>query len=93
MEWEAYNPAWLVDLARSQFPDRPWLAEALAHCTVCRWESPAYVHFVDPERSNKPGSAWQFRENILLEHPTKGTLILDVLQGDRIGGVEFLSRL
>jgi hypothetical protein len=93
MEWETYNPTWLVDLARSQLPDQPWLAEALANCKACHWESPAYVHFVDPDRPNIPGSAWQFRENILLEHPTEGTLVLDVLQGGRIGGIEFLSRL
>jgi len=36
---------------------------------------------------------WQIRENLLLESPAEGTLALDILRGDRVGGVEFLDRL
>ena len=28
-----------------------------------------------------------------LRHPTEGNLVLDVLEGNRVGGVEFLSKL
>ena len=92
MQWKPYNPTWLVTLAQENYPDQPWLAEALARCTQCAEESPAYLHFVDPADPNNPGSEWQFDENILLEHPQEGTLILDILRGQRIGGVEFLGR-
>ena len=51
------------------------------------------LHFVDPARPNEPGSDWQFGENLILEHPLEGDLVLDVLKGNRIGGVEFLSKV
>ncbi len=91
-EWIAYDPAWLVDLACEQ-KDHPWLAEALSNCRTARWESRAYVAFVDNSNPNAPGSPWQFQESIILEHRTEGDLVLDVLVGGRVGGVEFLSRL
>ena len=50
------------------------------------------LYFVDPRRPNQPGSDWQFEENIILEHPTEGDLVLDILKGHRVGGVEFLGR-
>jgi len=93
MDWEPYDPTWLVDLARESYPDEPWLAAALERCTRAAHESRAYVHFVDPANPNAPGSAWQFVENIVLEHPTEGDIVLDILTDRRIGGAEFLSRL
>lgn len=91
-EWVAYDPAWLVDLARER-KDHPWLAEALAKCRTARWESRAYVAFIDSSNANASDSPWQFQENIVLEHSTEGDLVLDILVGGRVGGVEFLSRL
>jgi hypothetical protein len=93
MDWKPYDPAWLVALAREQHPDLPWLADALAGCTRAAWESRAYVHFVDPADANQPGSAWQFEENVVLEHPREGEIVLDVLRGQRVGGAEFLKHL
>ena len=87
--WEPYDPAWLVELARVQVPELDWLPAALAECTQCYWRSRAYVYFVDPTRPNEPGSSWQFQENIILEHPEQGGLVLDILKGGRVGGVEF----
>ena len=93
MRWEAYDPRWLVKLAEEQHPDRPWLANALARCTRCHWERRKYVYFVDPSRPNQPGSAWQFESNLSLEAARGGPLILDILTGQRVGGVELLKRL
>jgi len=93
MSWEPYDPSWLVELAREQEPEHPWLPEALAVCTRCRWRSPAYVYFVDGSNPNQPGSSWQFVTNLILEHPTEGELVLDILTEHRVGGVEFLSRI
>lgn len=88
MDEKPYDPAWLVELARAQHPDRPALAEALARCTRAVEESRAYLRFVQAD-----APAWRFRENVRLHHPREGTLVLDVLEGGRIGGVEFLKRL
>lgn len=86
--WEAYDPSWLVRVAEAQQGGEPWLADALAACTRARVESEAMIHFLDPH-----GPAWDFDTNIILESESHGDLVLDVLKGQRIGGVEFLSRL
>jgi hypothetical protein len=39
------------------------------------------------------GSQWQFDENIILEDLERGDLVLDILTGQRVGGVEFLAEL
>ena len=93
MEWKSYDPTWLVELARESLPEEPWLAEALARCTHAAQERRAYIYFADPSHPDEPGSEWQFHENIVLEHPKEGDLVVDVLRGQRIGGVEFLQRI
>jgi hypothetical protein len=91
--WNPYDPSWLLQLAHDQVPEEAWLAEALAKCTQARSAGSAYVYFVDNSRPNKPGSDWQFERNIVLFHPTEGEVIVDVLQGQRIGGVELWEKL
>jgi hypothetical protein len=39
------------------------------------------------------GSEWQFDHNVILTDETEGTLVLDILKGNRVGGIEFLKRL
>jgi len=92
-EWKTYDPTWLVELAKKQLPDETWLPAALAACTMARQESDAYIHFVKPADPEEPGSEWEVQTDLKLEHPTEGELILDVLEGNRIGGVEFLAKL
>ena len=87
LRWAAYDPTWLVDLARSQGPDAPWLADALARCTRAAWECEAYLYFFPKKRSVS------FGENIILESSTEGDLVLDVLADRSVAGVEFLARL
>ena len=91
--WEPYDPTWLVELAREQHPDKPWLADALAACTRCRCGSAAYIHFVNNERPNQAGSEWQFDTNLELQSPTEGEIILDVLTGQRVGGLELINKI
>lgn len=91
--WAPYDPDWLVELAGMQHPDKPWLREALKECTQCRQESKAYLHFVDPRRPNTPGSEWQFETNLELDSCSEGWIILDILKGHRVGGVEFVDKL
>jgi hypothetical protein len=45
---------------------------------------------VSPENANKPGAEWQFERSIVLEDPKEGELVLDILKGNRVGGIEFL---
>jgi len=93
VSWKPYDPGWLVELAREQHPEVVWLSDALVDCTSYGEESPAYYYFVEPSFPNQPGSEWQFACNVVLHHEREGEIVLDVLRGDRIGGVEFIERV
>ena len=92
-DWKPYDPTWLVELAKEQLPEEKWLPAALAACTMASQESAAYIHFVKPADSDEPSSEWQTQTDLTLEHPTEGELVLDILEGNRVGGVEFLAKL
>lgn len=89
--WTPYDPKWLVTLLQEQFPSEEAAAKALTTCRVGRWESRAYIHFVDSRNANEPNAEWQFERNIVLQHPQEGMIVLDVLKDGRIGGVEFVK--
>jgi hypothetical protein len=55
------------------------------------WSKRAYIPLLSSDRPNKPSSEWQFEENIVLEHSEEGTIVLDVLKGGRVGGIEMVS--
>ncbi len=93
MKWKKYNSEWLVVLAEKQIPDECWLPDALRECTKYSFESKAYYHFVSPKDANKPGAEWQFERNIILTDKKEGEIVLDILKGNKVGGIEFLSRL
>ena len=90
---QPYDPSLLVKLAKRQLPEEKWLPAALAACTKVLRETAAYIYFVNSAGANQPGSAWQFQRNLFLRHPTEGLLVLDILDGNRVGGIEFLARL
>lgn len=92
-EWKPYDPAWLIELAKEQLPEATWLPGALAACTMARQESEAYIHFVKPADSDDATSEWQAQTDLTLKHPTEGELVLDILEGNRVGGVEFVDKL
>jgi hypothetical protein len=89
VKWEAYDPTWLVDIAKRERATDTWLIEALARCTRAWISCKSAIYFVDVTNPNQPGSEWQFKKNILLNDKR---LVLDVLKDGRIGGVEFLDR-
>ena len=93
MNWAPDDPSLTRSLATKQLPGETWLPKALAACRRCRWESRAYAYFVDGSNPNQQGSDWQFVKNLRLSDPKEGAIILDVLVGNRIGGVEFVDRL
>ena len=93
MNWKEYNPEWLAELAEEQYPEYEWLPDALRKCVKHSVESEAYYHFVSPKNANKPGAEWQFEDNIVLEHSVEGDVVLDILKGNRVGGVEFINKI
>ena len=72
IEWQPYDPRWLIALAKEQHPEKEWLVEALAVCTRAKPKGDAFIYFVDAANPNEPGSEWQFETNILLDSPTDG---------------------
>ncbi len=92
MEWQDYDPEWLVQLAEQQRPYERWLPDALRKCTRFYSETETYYYFVTNEKANQAGSEWQFDYNITLRDSQHGVIILDVLKGNLIGGFEFIDK-
>ncbi|MFM2388304.1 MAG: hypothetical protein RL660_3061 [Bacteroidota bacterium] len=79
----------IIELVRQQEPLRKDVLKALTECRGGQWRGNAYFQFVDSANANQVGAEWQFEENIVVEHPEKGTIIIDVLKNNKIGGLEF----
>jgi hypothetical protein len=92
MKFEPHNPAWLVALAMEQRPDLPWLANALAKCTMSAWRSRQHVYLEFTEFAEADAERLPYRETISLDDPKCGHIKLDVTVDDRIMGVEFYDR-
>lgn len=90
---EGFDPQMLIEDAQAQAPQFPWLPAALNRCIDGKWESRAYVRYVSSIAANQPGSEWQFDTNIVIDHSELGMVVIDLLRGDRIGGIEFVDRI
>ncbi|WP_027385546.1 hypothetical protein [Chryseobacterium gregarium] len=69
----------IIDFIRFKLPEELNLISNLEPIKSGKWESKAYYKFVDSTNANQPGSEWQFKENIVLEHPKFKTIVLDIL--------------
>lgn len=80
-----YDPTWLVDLAKKEYPEEEWLHEALEKCTkkISVDDDPAMIYFVHPRI---PSHGWEYKESISFE--SSGTIVIDVLVDGRIGAIE-----
>jgi hypothetical protein len=83
----------IIELVKEQEPEREDVIFALTNAIGGYWESKAYYKFVNSKNANKKGAEWQFDDNIVLEHETLGTIVLDYLKDKRIGGIEFFKFL
>jgi len=84
---------WIITLIKDQEPERTDLIEQLQKSERKEWIRQPYIRFVSGVRPNLLGSEWQFEKNIILEHDTEGTIVLDILKDGRIGGIEFISQI
>lgn len=91
-----FDPSPFVQLAQQQWSDRPALAAAFARCTAQWARNALYTYFVAPMHRT---ARWKFAGSLFLDHPTLGTLLVDVLHdanapgGLSIGGMEFFDRV
>lgn len=83
IEWKPYDPGWLIELAKDQSPEEPWLPEALAACTKARQVNEVIIDFIHPLKG-------KFETNIAFHSPTGGMVILDIFESHIVGGVEFV---
>lgn len=85
--YAAYDPSWLVDLARRQRPALVALAAALEECTRARVEGPYFVRFKRGALATDcvPG-------RVTLEDAGDGTIAIEIGEGGAIVGVDFVSR-
>ncbi len=88
-----FDIEWIIELIKEQKPERLDLVDQLERSDIRKWIRQPYIQFVSSENANQPGSDWQFDENIVLEHDTEGTIVLDILKGGRIGGIEFVNQI
>jgi hypothetical protein len=86
--WEPYDPSWLVELVSPYRSDYPWLVLACAQCLTAQKESEYYTHFVDPKSAE-----WKFKKTISLKDESNEEYVVDILEGNRVGGIESLSKL
>ncbi len=93
VKWEKYNPDWLIKETKKLFPEEVEIIKNLERCTSSFKESKAYYYFVYSENPNEPDSDWQFDENIKLNDTVHGDVVLDILKGKKVGGIEFLKYL
>ena len=91
MKASYYMVETLIELVREQHSDRNDIISALNNLHIIGFPRQAYKQFISAENPNRPGSEWQFKENIVLEDKIDGTIVLDVLEDGRIGGVEMVS--
>ncbi len=93
MEWKKFDSKRLVKLAEEQFPEESWLAESLAFCTeVADDGTGTYFYFTPRDAASNGKTEWEFQKNLSLRDPEFGELILDVLQNNRIGGIDFIEK-
>lgn len=90
---DGFDPRVLIEMAKKVAPELPWLPEALNNCGSGTWKSRAYVHYVSSENANKPGAAWQYETTVGFSHPSLGLVHIDILKGQRIGGIEFVDKI
>jgi len=83
-----FDPDWIIDLVKVQEPLRKDIIDALKKCKKGYWNSKAWVYFAD-----KDGPEWQIAENFILNHETKGLIVLDLLKNGKIGGIEFVKEI
>lgn len=89
----AFAPQMLFEDANAIAHEISWLPAALCNCGPGQWESRAYVRYISRVHANQPGSEWQYTGSVTLHHRDFGMVVIDLLEGKRIGGIEFVDLL
>jgi hypothetical protein len=94
MSQNKYQLIWMaeiIELLSKQEPARTEVIKSLQKSFGGKWTSSGYFRIVSAQNANNAGSEWQFLESIILKDESLGIIILDVLKGERVGGIEFFN--
>jgi hypothetical protein len=86
-----FDIQWIIVLIKEQYPERLDLIEDLNKASIKKWVRQPYVQFGPVEKPYQSSEGWDYDESIALEHPTEGTIVLDISKDGRVGGAEFLK--
>ena len=90
MSGDVYDPTWVVDLARQQYPEDHRLHESLAACTRvvrycdCGCGTPYFVE-LDPDAL---GEDSEFGLRVTLHRPHEADVVVDLLPDGRVMSIE-----
>jgi hypothetical protein len=82
---------WIFDLVKEQEPERLDVITQLENIGNIKWIRQPYITFVPTENPNQFNL--EYDDNVVLNHPTEGTIVIDILKGGRIKGIEFISQI
>ncbi len=83
----------IIEMLKEQEPQYTNLFKHLEDQAPCKWLKLAYIPIISSDRANQPGSHWQFEGSVVLECEENVDIILDILKGDRLGGIEMTSHI
>lgn len=93
-EMQSFDIASLVPILLEKYPDCEWIKSQLKNSNIVKWQSAAYCYLVEPsDQPNTKGSTWQFKHNLDISHPDFWIVVIDVLKGNKIGGIEFVGNI
>ena len=92
MLWSEYDPTWIANAVRESYPEEKELLDDIVKCTSCMVKNEKYTYFVDASNANRPGSKWQFSSSLKINNTPCGNVVLDILKGKKLGGIEFLNK-
>ena len=87
---QPYDPTWIVDLARAQYPQDLRLHQALAACTGvhhycdCGCGTPYFVDFAREEA----GEESEFGMRVVLRREDGSSVVVDLLPDGRVASIE-----
>ncbi|MHB0871421.1 MAG: hypothetical protein ACYC5J_18470 [Chloroflexota bacterium] len=93
MTEEAYDPTWIVELARVRYPQDLRLQQALAACTrvVRRCLCGCGTHYFVDLSSERAGEESDFGLRIALQREDGPAVVVDLLPDGRVASIEVAS--
>jgi hypothetical protein len=83
----------LVELLKEQDPERHELAQNLASLKGRLEIRRAYIPIGSTEQLIGQTGSSPIVETVVLEHPSEGTLVLDILENGELHGIEMINQI